>query len=300
MAYSDDDIVVDFLRDWANVQRRVLVRFGYKPSTDDRKAGFQFFNMLKRHIEPRPRRVHEAKNLVCPAGLEDAFLAIKEKISLGVDLRPHLSRSLANLDFDDMLLNDWAVYHLHISTNIEDDGFVSRTGPVIFARFEREDAYLIAIHQHGKGAPNAWTNQSMLKTMRDNWPSVVAPYVMRNVLGLDSPLSDDGVRQFRKIGVQTVSEIDGVVLAPMGGGYSTAGLATDVVRQSNRYMTQVRDWEERVVSIKTTILAQALVGGFTIPRPMVLTLEFEPNGKAYVFAKQTNGRSLAFELGMFV
>lgn len=167
MAYKDDDIAIDFLGDWADIQRRALRSEGYTPSSDNQQVSFQFFNMIKRLIEPRPRVVHEAKGIVCPPDLESAYTKIKAKISRGENLRPHLSRTLTDLDFDDMLVNDWGIYHLHLSTTVESNGFVARTGPVLFARFEKDDAYLVTIQTHGKGSPNVWTNQDMLKTISD-------------------------------------------------------------------------------------------------------------------------------------
>lgn len=296
MAYADEDIALDFLHDWAEKQREALRKAGYTPSTDNQKVSFQFFNMRKRLVEPRPRRVHEAKGIVCPPDLQDAYTAIKEKIERGEELRPHLSRGLTNLDFDDMLVNDWAIYHLHLSTTLEGDGFVKRTGPVLFARFDADDAYLITIERHGKSAPNVWTNQNMLKTLRDNWPNVIERYVVKGVVGLSHSATDDELRQARKAGLQTLIQVGGVVLHPMGGGYSTAGIAIEVVMTSDRHMEAVAAWEKNLVANKKPFFEELEKNGVTLQRPAKLALDFDADGNVYAVGTKADGSKIAIRI----
>ena len=65
----------------------------------------------------------------------------------------HLSRKIVDLDYDDDLLNDWDIYHLHLGTNLHIDGFVKRTGPMLFVRFNEQNAYFKNVMGHG-----SWTN----------------------------------------------------------------------------------------------------------------------------------------------
>lgn len=298
MAHADDDLILDFLQDWADAQREVLRESGYSPSDDNQTASFQFFNMFKRLIEPRPRHVHEAQDIVCPPDLAVAYEAIKQRIASGADLRPHLSRGLTKLDFDDLLVNDWGIYHLHLSTNVDSDGFVTRTGPVLFARFEPNDAYLIVIERHGKNAPNVWTNQNMLKVLHRNWPAVTAPYVFKGASAVGQQVTDDELRRLRKAGVQTPIQVDDAVLMGPGGGYSTAGLSTRVVMDSDRHMDTVQRWENGVVAKKAQILAELERKGVKLERPAKLTLKIDNEGKAYAKTRLVDGQAVAISLNV--
>lgn len=50
----------------------------------------------------------------------------------------------------------------------EPNGFVNRTGPVLFARFDEQNAYLINVWSHGN-----WTNQDMIRIIHNNWPESI-------------------------------------------------------------------------------------------------------------------------------
>ena len=66
----------------------------------------------------------------------------------------------------DLLLNDWGIHHLHVSTQVESDGFVRRDGPIIFAIFKPNLAYLIDIMKHGD-----WACEHMIRVIVDTWPN---------------------------------------------------------------------------------------------------------------------------------
>ena len=199
---------------------------------------FSFFNLFRRLIEPRPRAVHVAPTLICPAELEAGFVNVKKKISEGTDLRPHLSTALAKLDYNDSLLNDWGLHHLHLGTRPLKNGFVQRTGPLLFARFEPDNAYLLAVAAHG-----AWTNADFIDCLHAYWPEVVRRWRRPN---LSSRITEAQRKALRaKHANATVAARDGTVYLPPGGGMMTSGLALEVLTTADRTRMTLERWEVR-------------------------------------------------------
>lgn len=58
------------------------------------------------------------------------------------------SRCLTGREDRDLMVADWGIHHLHLSSEIDSDGFVKRGGDLLFAAFGADDAYLIGIYQH--------------------------------------------------------------------------------------------------------------------------------------------------------
>jgi hypothetical protein len=47
------------------------------------------------------------------------------------------------------MLNDWGIHHLHLGTKIsKNTGFVERTGPLLFVKFEKNVAYFIGVKRY--------------------------------------------------------------------------------------------------------------------------------------------------------
>jgi len=98
------------------------------PNLSNRDISITYFNLQRRRIASAPRKVVLSAEFSCPsthiAGLE----LIKTKAANGEDLVPHQSTRLNDPSFDDALLNDWDIHHLHLGTTIQPNGFVERTG----------------------------------------------------------------------------------------------------------------------------------------------------------------------------
>jgi hypothetical protein len=108
--------------------------------------------------------------------------------------------------------------------------------------------YLIDIH------PHRFTNQKLLRIVKDNWPEIIEPHTLNRAIGLPSNWSDDDIGSLRKAGIDPILQIsDGPVLMSMGGGITTAGnsrlnkMDADIikteVRQLQELFTQPKDGE---------------------------------------------------------
>lgn len=265
-------INADFLEDLAQHFKSELVGYGYTLSGAEsvQELGIKFFNVQRRLVLPVPRTVHEADSFNCPPDLQVGLELVRDKITRGLDLRPHLSTRILDSDYNDPLLNDWGIHHLHLGTVIDGRGFVDRTGPVLFAHFTDTEAYLVNVIEHG-----AWSQQDMVRALHRSWPEAFARYRL-NVLGLAVELSDNDVRRLRAGHVQTFVEVEpGVVYAPIGGGYMTNGVSFEVLRTADNYIARARACELALRKNIENVISKLLEAGVTVGPQLAFELRYD-------------------------
>ena len=151
------NIEMNFKGDWSKYQMNELKRIGYDVSSlDEKEINLKYYNLARRYVSAVPRKINYARNFICPKILQDKFATLIQKIEKGVEISSHLSRNIKNIDFQDMTLNEWGIQHLHLGTEIDDDGFVNRNKKnkvnnyILFVRFTDTDAYVIKMGKHGE------------------------------------------------------------------------------------------------------------------------------------------------------
>lgn len=253
------NVKADFQSDWIAILRRRLTAWGYtvESSLSQEAVSFRFFNVWRRLVFPIPRTVLVSMEFTCPPELQSGLDAVMQKIEQGIDIKPHLSVNIVQPDYHDALLNDWGIHHLHLGTEINAAGFVERTGPVLFVRFDTTNAYLIDVMGHG-----SWTRQNLVRIIHRNWPESISRYRMSSTLALAQSLSDDDFRRLRRGHVQSFVEVEpGVVYALLGGGYSTSGMSFEVVSMSDRYFMRIRQLETQLRQSIPSFVAACRQGG---------------------------------------
>ncbi|MGE0716709.1 MAG: hypothetical protein AB7P02_14815, partial [Alphaproteobacteria bacterium] len=129
---------------------------------DARELLITYHNWMSRHVFATPRKVHPSAaykgNPVTTQRKADLD-ALIAKIEKGEELKPHLSKRVETVlessskkltrrrDLDLMLI-EWDVHHLHISQQLQADGFVERDDPLLFAVFHKGEAYLLDVMTH--------------------------------------------------------------------------------------------------------------------------------------------------------
>ncbi len=218
---------MDFFHDLARILHDELVAAGFDLPTGltDESLVRGYLGVLYRSIPTKARTVLESSELVCPSELLAGYAEIKRKAGAGESLVPHQSRRLDDVEYDDPLFNDWGIQHLHLGTTLGSHGYVSRTGPLLFARVTDETFFAIQIYSHG-----AWSKQEMLEILRRNWPSSIEPYLLKGLTAVLPAYTDEQISDLRLAGVQAVTQMNGRILAPMGGGTATSGQSLRVTR----------------------------------------------------------------------
>ncbi len=139
-----------------------------------------FLTLRGRVPHPHPRSLFIAPELI----QNPQFTACSREIGLvwdkivqGGDVTPHLSRRLRfsylpghlqdvrRLRNVDLLLSEWNVHYLHISSVIGPDGYVARGNPLLFAIFTDSNAYFLDV-----AASTAWSLQRLVEIAVANWP----------------------------------------------------------------------------------------------------------------------------------
>jgi hypothetical protein len=224
---NESEFVMDFFHDLAKLLEKEMESAGYvlPQSMSDELLVRGYLNLLHRLIPARVREVLQSSDLVCPEHLAAGYAEVKRKASTGEPLTPHQSRLLDDVEYTDPLLNDWGVHHLHLSTTLEADGFVTRTGPLLFARVTDDFFYAIQIYAHG-----AWSKQEIVEILHRNWPDSIKRYRLKGVTGLLTTHTDRDIKDLRQAGVQGLTQVEQSVYAPMGGGVTTSRVSLRVMQ----------------------------------------------------------------------
>lgn len=216
-------------------------------------------NWSSRHVPARPRAVLKSKAFAA-SPLAQTFAAplgvIIGDIEKGSDLTRYLSR-LIGIGYEspskpksrrrhlDLMLNEWGVHHLHLSTTTEADGFVQRTGALLFAVFATDTAYIIDVMDH-----DGWHDSHVLQVMADEWPNDGIIHEIKGndqfqIVGLSHQYSDEDRAKLRKAGINTMVEFGGRVFMP-ASGISSVGTASMATLDAAAVMKALESFEQRL------------------------------------------------------
>lgn len=256
-------------------------------------------NWLDRLVRPVPRAVHCSSALKAnPLASDPAYKApleqIIEKLKTGTDVTPHLSRSVRigyqpdtarkqRQDLD-LLLNDWGVYHLHLSTKIERYGFVERTGPLLFAMFRPADAYLIEIVPHG-----GWTRDRVMQIVAKDWPGAGLVHEMKGVTPPSMSLSEQDRKVLRNKHVNAFFECDGKVYSPTSG-LTTAGTSVTNTFAVIQIFKDAAWFCKKVEENPSYVSATLMENGIEAPENVDLHFTFFHDGGYGIVESQTGFR----------
>jgi hypothetical protein len=219
-----------------------------------------YFNWYCRLVPAQRRRVHKSLALKhkikdLPTSQRRALQKIEDDISRGRDLSPHLSRSIKTGYLSskraskqgktrrdrDLMLYDWGLHHLHLSDQLDGDGFVTRTEDLLFAGFLHDDAYLIDIAPHG-----SWYLKSLLETIVVSWPNSGLLLPSLSGLRLATTFTDDEGLELREAGVTAnMFEFEDKVWMPRDG-ISTARTSIRATRRADLVLTEAERLEALV------------------------------------------------------
>ncbi|MCO5341453.1 hypothetical protein NG896_02625 [Aeromonas veronii] len=192
--------------------------------TADEKCIWDYHRYKFRKITDTPRRVFISSSMDRQSKFENVIYKILNKIEKGESLLRYQSRLLKNADYDDGLLMDWGVQHLHLGDSIESDGFVKRTKELLFVRFTKDSAYVLGVFEH-----NQWSTLKTLEIIHENWPETIEHYKVRNIVDISHCPDEKTILNFRKIGLNYAVKLgDGTVYMGPGGGITTAGTPMEV------------------------------------------------------------------------
>jgi hypothetical protein len=262
-----------------------------------------FRNWLSRFVWPQPRRVHRSHALMSNPTAADlryrpALEQIINNLEGGVEITPYLSRGLrygyqrsqgpkpmplSKRQDLDLLLNDWNVHHLHLSTRIAADGFTKRTRPLLFAVFRPNDAYLVDVMRHGD-----WTRSHVLEVIIGEWPEAGLVRELKGVLRLATTITEDDRAELRNSGINAMFEFNEKVYAP-AGGITGAGTSVQTTMSVNEVFRNI-DWFRRELERDPEFVSKALAEKGVSASAPDLHFTFFENGDYGIVERQTGFR----------
>lgn len=235
---------MDLITDLNKIAYDDSVKHGYKVRLSKNSLA-ENLNIRKRLVSNRKRTIKITKGFNCPDGYEQALDIIKQRISLGKDIKPFLSKKIkTDFSYNDLLLNDWGIQHLHLSEHICGDGFAERSDYELFVYFTDSEAYLIDIRPHKE--MNLFCKQELVKRLYENWPSLFKKRLL-NGISSNENITDEQIANLRRNGVQMlITSCDGM-LAPLGGGYATNGMSMDVTMGADCWHRNLKKIERNII-----------------------------------------------------
>ncbi|MBR5337765.1 MAG: hypothetical protein IK152_07255 [Lachnospiraceae bacterium] len=243
---------IDFQEDLKDYCYRILKSGGFEGVARDESV-FQYYNLIKRQIVAKPRRVLRSKEFICPPEYEKALHSIENCIRNGADLTPFMSLKINNVAYNDLLLNDWGIYHFHLSIRPRDDGFVGRSEYQIFAYVSGEVVYLLQVYRHDK--IDLYSQQEIIRILEENWPEVIENNRIPGAVKLTQKINDHEYALLREAHVSTFVELGkNRVYGLIGGGYASNGFSMEAIRQANY-------WNNRMAVLQRCFIYNAEVLG---------------------------------------
>lgn len=251
------------------------------PSDSPQTICFNYFNVQKRMVSQKPREVIISKGFSCPTGINDALCDFKNKVITGENLNIHVSKMLLKADYNDQLLNDWGIHHFHLGTGTNSNGFVARNNSLLYAMVKDNAVYFLTILNHGN-----WTNLQLLEIIHSNWPEVIRMYKNKGAINVGENVSENELKVLRRKGVVTVLKLkDGSEYFPIGKGYMSSGISTEVVMTADKYTNYIRE-REQYIRDNADMIINAIEENWSI-RPSKLDLHIAIKGDV-IYVVETN------------
>ena len=294
------EVKINIFSDYAQILRKRLTdRIGYPESSvdsvqDDDGIVLTYFRVLRRLVSNVPRAIFKAEGFVCPPEDVDALAQIERKIRNGECIVRYLSRRVLDVSYNDALLNEWGIQHLHLGTSMskkpEHRGLlIEGTKKLLYVYFDKKCAYFIGILGHGTD----FADQILIQTIHDNWPEVLEPYREPTIISMyPKDLTSTDRYRVRKanlnLGGVTVS--DGTTYMMIGGAVATSGDNMLDVRPTN-YLHRWADVLTKDVMTKMPeIMAELKENDLEIVEPIVLRLWIKDDSEKQWFLVDDNNR----------
>lgn len=207
-----------------------------------------YIYLQKRMITPIKRNVILSNELIYKIthkeinnDLINVINIIKMEFENGIDVNPRLSKSLEQISFNDKLLNDWNIYHLHLSNhkNNKEYYFYDRTSQLLFIYLTNSTAYFLDICDEHKNNPVIFSQQKLLKIIDDNWHDLLSKYCLNEIVSVD--VKDDlNCAIARDKNTFYFETINGKVYLPPGGGLTSAGTSQRCLKITDDIINEIK------------------------------------------------------------
>lgn len=229
--------IPDFVADLQDRARQELVALGFTLSEvgalDDPLLVWLAYerrriSRVSRSVLESPRLSTNLKRPQYSAVIDD----IVQRAESGDDLSPYLSRRMKSVDYEDALLNDWGIHHFHLGGVLESDGYVKRTGDLLYGLVRDNTLFLIDVLHH-----NSFEDTDLLEVVHSTWPALMEPWRARGT-SATTTVTPELRKKLRRRGIiATFVANDGTLYFPPGGGYMSSGLSAQAILRRDAWTT---------------------------------------------------------------
>ena len=207
----------------------------------------RYFEMCMRRIQPGPRRVHFSDETHVSLGElscqeKDDTFRLRQLLVDGDNVNGFLTRTIRRAAGFDGLLWHYGMHHFHLGREPDKDGFVERSGYLLFAIVAPLDAYFVDVRRHPARRGIGWVSQDLLRIVHSNWPKLTEKSVLNGVSGVD--LTDEQMQELRRKNCSYAMNIDGRVIAPLLYGTAGDGSSMLCTMRASRLMNKLRYYAE--------------------------------------------------------
>lgn len=200
--------------------RAELAEAGFNSLADDNndKVMMTYFTKCMSFLIPKKYKIHVHNDFICPVEYREGYLQLTDKMRKGENINAHLSRTTKSTEKHDLMLYEWGIYHFHLGSIIENDGYMQRTKDVLYAYIKENDIYIIGIFEHGK-----WSDKELIEVIHKYYPESIADSKMENVV-IETHFTTDDRKQLRKAKINMAVQLDdGTCYIGPGWGINGAG-----------------------------------------------------------------------------
>lgn len=256
-----------------------------------RSLAARYLEMLNRRITPIPRRVHFSAEIYESLGkltrekvekqrekaakAWEAVFLIRHLFTEGENVNCFLSTRIDSATGKrsiDRLLWDFGIHHFHLSKEVEQNGFVKRSDYMLFAIVKELDVYFVDVVPHpneNRDSDYGWVRQELVEIVKSNWPQLCEPYVLKGVMG--GVVTDQQKKELRRKNINTIAQVGNDVIAPMGGGLTTAGTSTLCQFLADKFLNEIGEFQSYLETQPAEVRAALQGKGINIAGDM----EFE-------------------------
>jgi hypothetical protein len=249
---TESNLIADFKSDWAGfLYQNALPACGVTVRKRELENDtMRYLNAYGRRIPvPKPRAIHESRELSIPKYHRKHYENLKVLVSSGADLRPYLSRDILTRkcpDRNDGLLNAWGIQHLHFKER--------ETKDVLFCRITESDVYMIQTLPHDDD--RVWVDTSLLQIMHNNWSEELSAGRLQGIPA--EVFSIEKRQSLRERNANFISTMtDGTVYLAPGGGLMSSGHSADDQVACDKIFTELAQIQ-KIVTANTASIRAAL------------------------------------------
>ena len=229
---------IDLKKDLESFMEKQMRKMNIPPS-GTRSIMYEYFNTQKKVIFETPRKVVYSREFQCPEEYQEALSQFEQSAREGKNLNIYLSDQIRKPEKSDDLLNDWNIYHFHLTKRFREDGFAKRSDYQIFAWVTADCIYMIQIYPHRE--EYLYCKQEMLKILEENWQELLEVHRFKGITSLTEQLNDAQYGKIREVHVTSGVQLgENKVYGLIGGGYMSDGSSGEAVRREQFWHNRLK------------------------------------------------------------